>query len=131
MDQIISVISEKLGISRSVVREAIKILLQFARQRIAAAQFEEIIAKIPGAGALLAEIPAANPAGSGGLLSSLSGSLGDAAKVLSGLQSAGLPSAQIGPFIQAFLEKSREIAGPEIVDQFIRQVPILKAFVRY
>lgn len=130
MDQIINVISERLGISRPVVREAIKILLEFARKRIAVAQFEEIMAKIPGASALVAEIPTVIPAGSGGLLSSLGGSVGNAAKVFSGLQSAGLQSAQIGPFIQAFLEKSREIAGPEIVDQFIKQIPMLKAFVK-
>jgi hypothetical protein len=130
VDQIINVISERLGISRPVVRDAIKILLEFVRKRIEVAQFEEIMARIPGAGALLAEIPTATAPGSGGLLSSLGGSVGDAAKVFSGLQSAGLQSAQIGPFIQAFLEKSREIAGPEIVDQFIRQVPMLKTFVK-
>jgi hypothetical protein len=130
VDEIIKVISERLGISTPVVREAIKVLLEFTRKRIAVAQFEEIMAKIPGASALLAEISNVTPAGSGGLLSSLGSSVGDAAKVFSGLQSAGLQSAQIGPFVQAFLEKSREIAGPEIVDQFIKQVPMLKAFVK-
>lgn len=130
VDQIIKAISERLGISMPVVREAIKVLLGFARKRIAVAQFEEIMAKIPGASALLAEISNVTPAGSGGLLSSLGGSVGDAAKVFSGLQSAGLQSAQIGPFVQAFLEKSREIAGPEIVDEFVKQVPMLKAFVK-
>ena len=109
-----------------VVREAIKVLLGFARKRIAVAQFEEIMAKIPGASALLAEISNVTPAGSGGLLLSLGGSVGDAAKVFSGLQSAGLH----GPFVQAFLEKSREIVGPEIVDEFVKQVPMLKAFVK-
>jgi hypothetical protein len=80
--------------------------------------------------ALLAEISNVTPAGSRGLLSSLGGSVGDAAKVFSGLQSAGLQSAQIGPFVQVFLEKSREIAGPEIVDEFVKRVPMLKAFVK-
>ena len=130
MDQIIDAISERLGVSRPVIREAIKILIQFARKRIAISQFEEIMAKIPGASAFFAEIPNATAPGFGGLLSSLGGSVGDAAKVFSGLQSAGLQSAQIGPFIQAFMEKSREIAGPEIVEQFINQVPMLKAFVK-
>ena len=130
VDEIIKVISERLGISMPVVREAIKVLLEFARKRIAVAQFEEIMAKIPGASSLLAEISYVTPAGSGGLLSSLGGSVGDAANVFTRLQSAGLQSAQIGPFIQAFLEKSREIAGPEMVDEFFRQVPMLKAFVK-
>ena len=130
MDQIIKVISERLGISKPVVREAIKVLLDFARKRIPGAKLEKILAEIPGASALLAEVPTATLSDAGGLLSSLGGSVGDAANVFTRLQSAGLQSAEIGPFIQAFLEKSREIAGPEMVDEFFRQVPMLKAFVK-
>ena len=130
VDEIINVISERLGISKPVVREGIKVLLEFARKRIAGPKFEKIMAEIPGARALLAEIPTVTPSDAGGLLSSLGGSVGAAAKVFSRLQSAGLQSAQIGPFVEAFLEKSREIAGPEIVDEFFKQVPMLKALVK-
>ncbi len=105
-------------------------LLDFARKRIPGAKLEKILAEIPGASALLAEVPTATLSDAGGLLSSLGGSVGDAANVFTRLQSAGLQSAEIGPFIQAFLEKSREIAGPEMVDEFFRQVPMLKAFVK-
>jgi hypothetical protein len=71
------------------------------------------------------------PSDGGGLLSSFGGPVGDAAKAFSDLQSAGLQSDQIGPFVQAFLEKSREIAGPETVDEFFKQVPLLKALVKF
>jgi len=134
VDQIIKVISERLGVSQSVVREAIKVLLEFAKKRTAGTKFEKLLAEIPGASALLAETPSVTPADGGGLLSglgSLAGSpVGDAAKAFSGLRSAGLQSAQIGPFVQAFLEKSREIAGPETVDEILKQLPILKVLVK-
>ncbi|HEY5707663.1 MAG TPA: DUF2780 domain-containing protein [Terrimicrobiaceae bacterium] len=131
MDQIIKAISEKLGISESVARDATKVLLEFARKQIAGTKFEKILAGVPGASALFAEAPDATSQGGGGFLSGLGGSLGDAAKAFSSLQSAGLQSAQIGPFVQAFLEKSREIAGPEVVDEFLKQVPMLKTLVKF
>jgi len=131
VDQIIKAISDRLGTSESVAREAIKVLLEFVRKRTVGTKFEKILAEVPGASALLAETPTMTPSDGGGLLSSLGGPVGDATKAFSDLQSAGLQSAQIGPFVQAFLEKSREIAGPETVDEFFKQVPLLKALVKF
>ena len=68
VDQIIKAISERLGISESVAREAIKVLLEFVRKRIAGTQFEKILAEVPGASALLAETPTVTPSDGGGLL---------------------------------------------------------------
>ena len=129
LDHIIQVISQKLSLSESVVREAIKVLLEFARKRMTGTRFEKILAEIPGVSSLLAELPSPAPS-RGGLFSSFGDTVGDAAKVLSALQSAGLQSAQIAPFLQAFVEKAREIVGPETLEEFLRQVPILKAIVK-
>ena len=131
MDQIIKVIGERLGLSESVVREAIKVLLAFIQKRTAGTKLEKIIAEIPGASALLAEIPAMNLSDGAGLFSRLAGPLEDAARALSGLRSAGLETNQIGPFIRTFLEKSREIAGPEVVEEFLKQVPVLRSLVKF
>ena len=131
VDQIIKAISDRLGTSESVVREAIKVLLEFVRKRTVGTKFEKILAEVPGASALLAETPTLTLSDGGGLFFSLGGPVGEAAKAFSDLQSAGLQSAQIGPFVQAFLEKSREIAGPEMVDEFFKQVPLLKALVKF
>lgn len=130
MEQIIKILSERVGVSESVAREAMKVLLEFARKRTAGTKFEELLMEIPGASSLLAESPSAP----GNLLSGLGflvgGPVGDAAKAFFDLQSAGLQSAQIGPFVQAFLEKAREIAGPETVDEILNQVPALRALVK-
>lgn len=129
LDHIIQAISQRLSLSESVVREAIKVLLEFARKRMTGTRFEKILAEIPGVSALLAEMPSPAPS-RGGLFSSFGDTVGDAAKVFSALQSAGLQSSQITPFLRTFVEKAREIVGPETVEEFLRQVPILKTIVK-
>jgi hypothetical protein len=129
LDHIIQAISQRLSLSESVVREAIKVLLEFARKRMTGTRFKKILAEIPGVSALLAEMPSPAPS-RGGLFSSFGDTVGDAAKVFSALQSAGLQSSQITPFLRAFVEKAREIVGPETVEEFLRQVPILKTIVK-
>ncbi len=134
MEQIIKFISEKIGVSESVVREAVKVLLQFAQKQAAGTQFEKFMAQIPGASALAAEAPVAGGEPAGGLLGSVGslfgGKMGDAAKAFAGLQAAGLETSQIGPFVQAFVEKAREVAGPETVDAILKKVPMLDSFLK-
>ncbi len=132
MDQIISFISGKLGISESVARESVKVLLQFAQKQTAGTDLEKLIAQIPGAAALIAEPPATGSAAApnplGGLLGGFLG--GDAAKAISGLQAAGLDFTQVAPFLKAFVEKSREVAGPETVDEVLKKIPALQTFLK-
>jgi hypothetical protein len=136
MDQFIKSISEQLSVSEEVVRKALKVILQFGQKQVAGTEYEKFIAKIPGAATLLAE-PAegesvSNSLGGllGGLGSMLGGQTGEAAKAFAGLQAAGLPTAQIGPFLRAFVEKAREVAGPETVDEFLKKVPVLQGFLK-
>lgn len=135
MDEIIKFISERLGASEEVVRNSVKVMLQFAQKQVAGTEYEKFIDRIPGASALLAEPVAEGASNSlggllGGLGSMLGGQTGDAAKAFAGLQAAGLPTAQIGPFLQAFVEKAREIAGPETVDEILKKVPVLQGFLK-
>lgn len=133
MEEAIKRVSAELGISEKTVRDGVKVLLQFARKHAAGAEWEKLIARIPGAAELVAE-----PAPEGGSGNSLFGSLGgllggqagDAAKVLSGLQAAGLPTAQIGPFVKSFFEKMREIVGPETMDEILKKMPLLQNFLK-
>jgi hypothetical protein len=130
LDHIVEVISRRLSLSESVVREAIKVLLEFARRRLTNTKFQEILAQIPGVSALLAEIPNVTSSGGGGIFSSFGDTLGDVARVFSGLQAAGLQSGQIVPFVQAFIEKAREIVGPETVEELLKQIPMLKSLMK-
>ena len=48
MDEIIKVVSERLGVSESVARDAIKVLLEFARKRAAGTKLEKLLMEMPG-----------------------------------------------------------------------------------
>lgn len=136
MEEIIKSISERLGTSEEVVRNSLKVILQFAQKQVAGTEYEKFIDKIPGASALLAEPSSSEGASNslggllGGLGSMLGGQTGEAAKAFAGLQAAGLPTAQIGPFLRAFIEKAKEIAGPETVDEILKKVPVLQGFLK-
>jgi hypothetical protein len=130
VDQIIQIVSERLGVSESVAREATKVLLEFARKRAAGTRLEKLLMEIPGLSSLLAEPASAGGGLLFGLGSVVGGPVGDAAKAFFDLQSAGLRSAQIGPFVQMFLEKAREITGPETVEEILKQSPALRALVK-
>lgn len=131
MDEIIKFISERLKVSESVARESVKVLLQFAQKQAAGTEFEQYISRIPGAAALLAEAPVAAADAASPLSGLLGGFLGgDAAKAFSKLQAAGLDFSQVPPFLKAFVEKSREVAGPETVDEILKKVPALQALIK-
>lgn len=136
MEEFIGSLSESLNIAPGTAREAVKVLLQFAHKQVSGTEFDQLVSRIPGAAELIAETPAAGeaPNSLGGLFGSLGslmgGQTGEAAKALSGLQAAGLNMAQIGPFVKTFVEKSREVAGPETIDAVITKIPILQTFLK-
>lgn len=132
MDQFIESLSARLSVAPETAREAVKILLQFAQKYAAGTNFETLIAQIPGATELLGEpvkSEGTNPLG--GLLGSfLGGQTADAAKAFANLQAAGLSTPQITAFVQAFVEKAREVAGSEVIDGVIAKIPALQTFLK-
>lgn len=137
MEQFIQFISAKLGVSDSVARNAITVLFEFAQKKMDPAEFEKLVGQIPGAAEFMSQAAAstaesaASSGGLGGLFGSLlGGSLGDAAKAYGDLQAAGLSSGQIPAFIQAFVVKAREVAGPEAVDAILTKIPALQSFIK-
>ena len=86
--------------------------------------------EMPGVTSLLGRATSAEAGRSPEVGALVAGSIADVAKAFFDLRSAGLRSSQIRPFIQTFLEKAREIAGPETIEEILRQVPALKAFLK-
>jgi hypothetical protein len=129
LDEIIKVVSERLGVPESVAREAIKVLLEFARKRSAGTKLEKLLMEMPGVSSLLGEtsLPGGRHSEVGALVA---GSVADIAKAFFDLRAAGLRSSQIRPFVETFFEKAREIAGPETIEEILRQVPALKTFLK-
>jgi hypothetical protein len=130
LDEIIKVLSERLGVSESVVREAIKVLLEFARKRVTGTKVEKLLMEMPGVSSLLGETTPSQRERHSDVGVLVAGSIADVAKAFFDLRSAGLRSSQIRPFVQTFLEKAREMVGPETIEEILRQVPALKAFLK-
>lgn len=133
MNEMIKLLSEKLGLPESTISSAIGVLLNLLKEKIPGAEFEKFITLVPGAAELVARAPkAAMDAGSGlgGLLGMLGGQAADLAKASAALQQAGVPTEKIMPLAKAFFEKAREVAGPETIDEISRNFPLLKTLLK-
>jgi hypothetical protein len=130
LDEIIKIVSERLGVSESVARQAVKVLLEFACKRAAGTKLEKLLMGLPGVTSLLGKTAAAKTRRSSEVGELVVGSIADIAKAFFELRAAGLRSSQIRPFLQTFFEKAREIAGPETIEEILRKIPALKAFLK-
>jgi hypothetical protein len=130
LDEIIKVVSERLGVSESVAREAVKVLLEFACKRAAGTKLEKLLMEMPGVRSLLGKTTPAEARRSSEVGELVAGSIADIAKAFFDLRAAGLRSSQIRPFLQTFLEKAGEIAGPETIEEILRKIPALRTFLK-
>jgi len=138
MEEILQSIATKLNIPLTSVRSGVYSLLKFFQEKIPAEQFEQYLAHIPGAKEFMDNPPAASaPAPGAGLLgglmgaasSLLGGQMGDLARAAAILEENGIDTQKLAPFVQTFVEKSREVAGPEVVDEVLKKVPLLESFL--
>jgi len=137
MDQIIKSLSQSLGLPEPAVRAGVGILLNFIKQKSATsgnAQFNSLIALLPGASELMNSAPAAagsaaSGGGLGGLLSAagnlLGGNLGEAAQAASALQGAGIPLDKAAPLASGFFDQAKSIAGDDAVNAVLKNLPAL------
>ena len=79
--------------------------------------------EMPGVSSLLGKTTPTEAGRSSEVGALVAGSIADVAKAFFALRSAGLRSSQIRPFVETFLEKAREIAGPETIEEILRQIP--------
>jgi len=130
MNDTIKLLSEKLALPESTIRNAIGVLLNLLREKTPAAEFEKFVHLVPGAAELVSQVPAAASGATGGLLGMLGGQAADIAKATAALQQAGVPADKIMPLVTEFFAKAREAAGPEAIDGLSRSFPILKTLLK-
>lgn len=138
MDQFIESLSEKLGIAGSEVRSGASVMLGLLKEKLAAPDFEKLVAAIPGARELVEALPATPAQEEGGLLGGLLGAAGgllggqaaELAKIVPKFQAAGIPMEKIPQLAQAFGEYVRTACGPEMVEKLAAGFPALKAFLK-
>ncbi|MFZ4774211.1 MAG: DUF2780 domain-containing protein [Terrimicrobiaceae bacterium] len=133
MNEIITLISTKLGLPESTVSSAIGVLLNLVKEKTSGTEFEKFVHLVPGSAELLAQAPqaaASASGGLGGLLGMLGGQAADLAKASAALQQAGVPADKIIPLAKEFFEKARAVAGPEVMDEISQGFPMLKTLLK-
>ncbi|MFV0336689.1 MAG: DUF2780 domain-containing protein [Chthoniobacterales bacterium] len=140
MEAIIQAISQRLGLSETIVRSGVGILLRFIKDKAEGSQVETLLNLLPGASGLMSQEAGgeSGESGGGGLMGSilgsagglLGGNLGDAAEALGAMQKAGIPLDKVGPFANEFMKQAEGVAGGDAVQNIIDQIPALKGLLK-
>ena len=120
MDEIISMIAEKVGIDTDTAQTAIGIILNFLQKEGPDDDVSKLFEALPGADAL-----AGAAGGGGGLMGMMGGAMG----AVSQLNSTGLDMGQIQSLSSVLLSTAKEKAGEDVVDNIIENIPGLSQFM--
>lgn len=110
MQEFIEQVTSQLGVGESEARSATGGILGMLKEKLGAGDFSEVLSKLPGADALVAESEQGGEeeagGGLGGLLgkaSSMLGGGGGAANLAGILGKSGLSLAKVGPFVSKLM----------------------------
>jgi hypothetical protein len=132
--------ASQIGAGEAATESATGAILQVFQDKADSGDFQQLLDKVPGAGALLSKVSSgggAEPEGGGGMLgglmggaaSGLGGSLGAGAGILSLLQKSGLGSDKLGALLPLLLNFLKSEAGEALVGRIVGKVPELKALM--
>jgi hypothetical protein len=113
------------GIDRAAAEKAVGIILDFLVKEGPADKVQPLLAKLPGAEALMQKA-AGESAGLGGLMGgAMGGVMGAGMKMMS----AGLSMGQVQSVTKAVIAYSREKVGEDAVGEIVAAIPGLAQFV--
>jgi hypothetical protein len=124
MDELVERIVSSVDVERPVAEKAIGIILAFLRKEGPREKVDEVIARLPGAEALLAGTAGgADSSGTGAM--GMGGVMGAANR----LMAAGLSMSQVQAVTQEVVAYTREKAGEDSVGEIVGAIPGLSQFV--
>jgi len=123
MDELIARITATLDIDEQTARRAVPVIFGFLAEEGPPERVRELAARVPGAGAYLAEAKS----GSRGLMGALGGMVGGggAMAALGALSDLGLDLEQVQQIASTFIAFARERIGEEGVDEILASIPVL------
>jgi len=125
MDELIARLVADVGIERSAAEKPVGIILDFLVKEGPADKVQPLLAKLPGAEALMQKA-AGESAGLGGLMGgAMGGVMGAGMKMMS----AGLSMGQVQSVTKAVIAYSREKVGEDAVGEIVAAIPGLAQFV--
>jgi hypothetical protein len=122
MDELITRLVADVGIDRATAETAVGIILDFLVKEGPADKVQPLLAKLPGADALIQK---AAGEGGGGLGGAMGGVMGAGMRMMS----AGLSMGQVQSVTRAVIGYTREKAGEDAVGEIVAAIPGLAQFV--
>jgi hypothetical protein len=118
MDELVGRLVADIGIDRAAAEKAVGIILAFLVKEGPADKVQPLLAKLPGAEALIA-----NAKGNGG------GMMGGVMGAGMQMMSAGLSMGEVQSVARAVLAYSREKIGEDAVGEIVAAIPGLSQFI--
>jgi len=121
MDELIGRLVANVGVERAAAEKAVGIILQFLVKEGPADKVQNLIDKLPGAGAALAAVPADD--GSGAMFG------GGVLAAGTRMMAAGLSMGQVQAVTRETIGFVREKVGEDVVGEIVGAIPGLGQFV--
>ncbi len=125
MNDLIERLVADVGIDRAAAEKAVGIILDFLVKEGPADKVQPLLAKLPGAEALMQKA-AGESGGLGGLMG---GAMGGVMGAGMRMMSAGLSMGQVQSVTRAVIAYTREKAGEDAVGEIVAAIPGLAQFV--
>jgi hypothetical protein len=122
MDELIARLVADVGIDRATAEKAVGIIFQFLLKEGPADKVQPLLAKLPGAEAMMQH--AASESGGNG-----AGAMGGVMGAGMRMMSAGLSIGQVQSVTRAVIAYTREKAGEDAVGEIVAAIPGLSQFV--
>jgi hypothetical protein len=122
MDELIARLVADVGIDRATAETAVGIILDFLVKEGPSDKVQPLLAKLPGADALIQK---ASGEGGGGLGGAMGGVMGTGMR----LMAVGLSMGQVQSVTRAVIAYAREKAGEDAVGEIVAAIPGLAQFV--
>lgn len=122
MDELIARLVADVGIDRATAETAVGVILDFLVKEGPADKVQPLLAKLPGAEALIQK---ASGEGGGGLGGAMGGVMGAGMRMMS----VGLSMGQVQSVTRAVIAYTREKAGEDAVGEIVAAIPGLAQFV--
>ena len=124
MDELIARLVADVGIDRATAEKAVGIILEFLVKEGPADKVQSLLAKLPGAEAVMQR--AASEGEAGGMMA---GAMGGVMGAGMRMMSAGLSVGQVQSVTRAVIAYTREKAGEDAVGEIVAAIPGLAQFV--
>lgn len=120
---IVKIVAEKTGVTEDQARAGLGLVLNFLKGQLGEETFSKLVGFIPGS----AEMIAAAPDISGGMLGAVAGLVdsgaGDMAKVASGFSELDIDQAKIPQFMASIVDVAKDSGDDSLADAITQAAP--------